>query len=106
MHGDDFTFGGTDSKLKKIKSNMCEWYDEKVRGILGHGRRDVQKIEMLLRTLRWTEHGLEYEVGDEHRKAESDRDTVLAKIHQEKRKRFSHCVLGLVAHVVSKASKM
>ena len=42
---------------------MCEWYDVKVRGMLGSGQRDVQEIEMSGRTLRWTEH-LEYEAGD------------------------------------------
>ena len=40
---------------------MCEWYDVKVRGIPGSGRRDVEEIEILGRTLRWTEKGLEHE---------------------------------------------
>ena len=41
VHCDDFTFAGTESELKKIQAKMCEWYDVKVRGVLGSGRRDV-----------------------------------------------------------------
>ena len=46
MHGDDFTFAGTESELRKIEANMHEWYDVKVRGILGSGKRDVHEIEI------------------------------------------------------------
>ena len=35
-----------------------------MRGTLERGRRDVQEIEILGRTLRWTEKGLEYEAGN------------------------------------------
>ena len=35
-----------------------------MRGILESGRRDVQEVDILGRTLRWTEKGLEYEAGD------------------------------------------
>ena len=41
---------------------MCEWYDVKVCGLLGSG-----ELEMLGRSLRWTEEGLEYEASDKHR---------------------------------------
>ena len=57
VHGDDFTFAGTESELKKIEAKMHEWYDVKVRGILGSGKRDVQEIEILGRNLTWTEEG-------------------------------------------------
>ena len=40
-----------------MRSRMCEWYDVKVRGILGSGKRDVREIEILGRSLRWTEEG-------------------------------------------------
>ena len=52
-------FTGTESELRKIISKLCEWYGVKVPGILkvpgvpGSGRRDVQEIEILGRTLRW-----------------------------------------------------
>ena len=68
VHG-DFTFGTTESELRKMRSRMCEWYDVKVRGTLGSGKRDVREIEILGRSLRWTEEGVEYEVSDRHRRA-------------------------------------
>ena len=61
VHGDDFTFAGTESELKRIQAKMHEWYDVKVRGIHGSGKRDVHEIEILGRNLTWTEEGLEYE---------------------------------------------
>ena len=48
---------------------MHEWYDVKVRGVLGSGKRDVHEIEILGRNLTWTEEGLEYEGSDKHRRA-------------------------------------
>ena len=48
----------------KVGSQMCEWYNVKVRGILGSRKRDVQEIENVGRTSRWTEHSLEYEAGE------------------------------------------
>ena len=69
MHGDDFTLAGTESVLKKIQAMVCEWYDVKVRGILGSGKRDEHEIEILGRNLTWTEERLEYERSDKHREA-------------------------------------
>ena len=69
VDGDDFTFAGTESELRKIEAKMHEWYDVKVRGILGSGKRDVHEIEMLGRNLTWTEEVLEYEGSDKHRRA-------------------------------------
>ena len=43
VHGDDFTFAGTESELRKIQAKMHERYDVKVRGILGSGKWDVQR---------------------------------------------------------------
>ena len=51
VHGGDFTFASTESELKKIQAKMCEWYDVKVRGVLGSGKRDVHEIEILGRSL-------------------------------------------------------
>ena len=61
VHGDDFPHAATESELRKILSNMCEWYDVMVCGVLGSGKRDVREEEILGRNLRWTEEGLEYE---------------------------------------------
>ena len=66
VHGDDFTFAGTESELRK-KARMHEWHDVKVRGILGSGKRDVHEIEILGRNLTWKE-GLVYEDSDKHRR--------------------------------------
>ena len=48
---------------------MHEWYDVKVRGVLGSGKRDVHEIEISGRNLTWTEEGSEYESSDKHRRA-------------------------------------
>ena len=48
---------------------MHEWYEVKVRRVLGNGRRDAHEIEILGRSLTWTEEGLEYEGSDKHRRA-------------------------------------
>ena len=69
VHGDDFTVAGTESELKRIQAKMHEWYDVKVRGVLGSGKRDVHEIEILGRNLTWTEEGLEYEGSNKHRQA-------------------------------------
>ena len=55
VHGDDFTFAGTEPELKKIQAKVCERCDVKVRGVLSSGTRDVHDIEILGRKLTWTE---------------------------------------------------
>ena len=69
VRGDDFTFTATDSELRKMRARMCEWHDAKVRDILVSGKRDVRETEILGRSLRWTEEGLENEASDKHRQA-------------------------------------
>ena len=69
MHGDDFTFDGTEPELKRIQAKMHEWYDVKNRGFLGSGKRGVHDIEILVRSLTCTEEGLEHEGSDQHRQA-------------------------------------
>ena len=61
VHGDDFTFMGTDEQLDVAQDLMKKWYEVKVRGRLGDGVGDCQEITILGRTLRWTEDGLELE---------------------------------------------
>ena len=58
VHGDDFTFTGTDEALDAAEKLMKEWYDIKVRDRLGSSERDAKSITILGRTLRWTESGL------------------------------------------------
>ena len=65
VHGDEFAFAATELELRKMRSRMCEWYDVKVRGILGSANRYVREIEML-GSLR-TQEGLE--ASDKHPQA-------------------------------------
>ena len=44
MCGSDVESAGTESELRKIEQNMCRWYDVKVRGVLGSGKKDVTEI--------------------------------------------------------------
>ena len=47
VHGDDNTFAAIKSELREMRSTRCEWYDVKVRGLRGSGKRDLREIEML-----------------------------------------------------------
>ena len=61
VHGDDFTFSGHDLELVALRKWMESWCDIKFRGIMGSGRDDTKEIEILGRTLRRTNKGLELE---------------------------------------------
>ena len=56
-------------RIEQSSGEKSEWYNVKVRGILGSGKRDVREIEILGRNLTWTEGGLEYEGSVKHRQA-------------------------------------
>ena len=64
--GDDFTFLGRDLDLKDLQEVMSQWYEVKVRGILGPELEDQKEIRILNRQLRWEEGFLEYEADDKH----------------------------------------
>ena len=61
VHGDDFTFPGHHLELVALRKWMESWCDVKFRGIMGSGRDDTKEIEILGRTLRRTNKGLELE---------------------------------------------
>ena len=61
VHGDDFTFSGHHLELVALRKWMESWCDIKFRGIMGSGRDDTKEIEILGRTLRRTNKGLELE---------------------------------------------
>ena len=69
VHGDDFTFSGTQVELEKIRGLFKKWYDVKDRGIMGSGTRDIKEVVILGRTLKFTEMGLEYTADCKHRDA-------------------------------------
>ena len=48
---------------------MCEWYDVKVRGILGTGKRDVREIEILGTSVSGQRKGWSVEASDKRRQA-------------------------------------
>ena len=43
------------------------WFEVKVRGRLGAGYRDDKEIDVLGRTVRWRDWGIEYEADEGHR---------------------------------------
>ena len=55
--------------MEKIRFKMSASYDIKVRGVLCTGKRGFCEMEILGRSLRWTEEGLEYEASDRHHQA-------------------------------------
>ena len=67
VHGDDFTFAGVRKELDRMKNEMENWYDVKLRGIMGSGEGETREMTILGRTVRWTTEGLEYWADDKHR---------------------------------------
>ena len=72
--GDDFTFLGREEDLKWIAKLMSEWYDIKIRAIVGPGAGDDKEVRILNRSVTWMEDRIEYEGGrqacqDDHRGA-------------------------------------
>ena len=66
VHGDDFTFLGYPEKLKEVEEKMKEWYEIKVRGVLGDDAGDMKKITILNRSIEWTGEKLVYTADDKH----------------------------------------
>ena len=67
VHGDDFVFEGAECDLRWIQALIQEWFDVKVRGLLGPEPEDMKEITILGRTIRWKEWGIEYEADRRHR---------------------------------------
>ena len=70
VHGDDFTYLGPERELLRMKEKMAEWYEIKLRGIMGDGVEDIKEIVILGRHLRWLaeEDGFVYEADPKHRR--------------------------------------
>jgi hypothetical protein len=68
VHGDDFTFLADDWEVKQLVKRMQEWYEIKVRGILGGKVGDDEDIVILNRRLKWAigENKIEYEADPKH----------------------------------------
>ena len=67
VHGDDFTCSGKKAELTKLAKRMAEWWEIKMRGIMGSAAGEVKQMTILGRTVRWTEDGIEYEADGKHR---------------------------------------
>ena len=61
VHGDDFTFAGTDYELEKCSIMMKKEYEVKIIGKLGPDKGDDKSITILNRCVEWTPHGIQYE---------------------------------------------
>ena len=66
VHGDDFTFAGSDEELAKCSTMMSDEYDIKVRGKLGPDKADDKAITILNRCVTWTGQGIQYEADPRH----------------------------------------
>jgi hypothetical protein len=66
VHGDDFTFLGTDVDIKEVICAMKRWYEIKVRGILGGEDGDDEEVTILNRRLSWRGNVIEYEADCKH----------------------------------------
>ena len=64
--GDDFTFLGREKYLKEIGAKMAEWYDIKIRGMMGPDAGDDKEIRKMNRVVKWESDKLIYEVDDKH----------------------------------------
>ena len=68
VHGDDFTFCGLEEDLKWIQDKMANWFEIKVRGLLGPDPEDLKEITILGRIVRWMDDGIHYQADPKHRK--------------------------------------
>ena len=66
-HGDDFTLVGEDADLQWIAAEMKQWFEIKVRAILGPEDKDDKEVVILGRLVRWKAWGVEFEADPRHR---------------------------------------
>ena len=64
--GGDFTFLGRERYFKEIRAKMAEWYDIKIRGMMGPDAGDDKEIRILNRVVKWESDKLMYEADDKH----------------------------------------
>ena len=64
--GDDFTFLGRERHLKEIGAKMAEWYDIKIRGMMGPDAGDDKEIRIKNRVVKWESDKLVHEADDKH----------------------------------------
>ena len=67
VHGDDFTFTGSQLALEWVEKLMKSWYKVKVRAWLGPEEYDDKEATLLGRTIRWHEWGVSCESDPKYR---------------------------------------
>ena len=66
VHGDDFTFMGTDNTLDSCQKMMEDNFEVKIRGRLGPEPSDDKLIRILNRLMTWSDIGILYEGDPRH----------------------------------------
>ena len=66
VHGDDFVIAGGRKELEFMKKKLREWYEVKIRAVLGDRQSDDREITILGRQVRWLEDSVEVEADAKH----------------------------------------
>ena len=66
MHGDDFTFLGWEEDLSEMEVHLKEFYELKVRGVMGGEAGDCPEILILGRKWSWKDGVATYEADPRH----------------------------------------
>ena len=64
--GDDFTFLGRERHLKDMKDKMGQWYEIKVRAMMGPDGGDDKEVRILNRMIKWEKDRITYTADDKH----------------------------------------
>jgi len=69
VHGDDFTFEGTDDSLNVAEKGMTKAFECKVEGRLGGGKSDKREVKILNRIMTWRDGEVTWEADPRHAEA-------------------------------------
>jgi hypothetical protein len=64
--GDDFTFLGREKHLKDMADKMADWYEIKVRAMMGPDPGDDKEVRILNRVIKWERDKITYVADDKH----------------------------------------
>jgi hypothetical protein len=66
VHGDDFTFLGYPEELERVLKEMKNWWDVKLRAVVGDETGDDKEVTILNRKLTWTGTALNLSADEKH----------------------------------------
>ena len=66
--GDDFTILGRQEDLRNVAKSLAEWYEVKIRAVMGPDVSDDHEVRILNRTLKWKNNCIQYEGDERHAK--------------------------------------